>query len=459
MFQDLTPYPGADAGGTPQGWTRRRIKTLLTEIDRRTETGEETLLSLRAKAGLVDHVAMGGKPIDASALVGYKLVRPGELVMNRMRAAIGVFGLAEQDGLVSPDYALFQIGADIEPAYLLALLRTPMMAEQMRLRSRGMGTGESGFLRLYWDAFGAMPVVLPPLNEQQSIVTYLAHAHQRISRAIKYKQVLASHLSEQRQVMINHAVVRGVDSDARLVSSGDRYVGQVPAHWETRRFSRVAEPVQRTGFATENLLSVYLGRGVIPYDEGAKRVHAPSIDLSAYQLVEPGDLVMNNQQAWRGSVGVSGLRGIVSPAYLVATLCESMETSYAGYLFAARPMVDQYVVASKGVGDIQRSVYWPFLRNALVPVPPVAEQRAIAHHLDRALSKTDSALAKVSREIELLEEFRTRLTADVVTGHSDVRGIAATLAPIDLTEVLIEVDGADGSDDYEVALDNGLEDE
>ena len=378
--------------------------------------------------------------------------------MNRMRAATGVFGLAEQEGLVSPDYALYQIGPDADPAFLLALLRVPAMAEQMRLRSRGMGTGESGFLRLYSDAFGAMPVVMPPLREQQEIVRYLAHAHQRINKAIWSKKSLISLLNEQRQVAVNRAVVRGIESTVHLASTGNRFVGSVPSNWSTVRFSRLATPVQRPGFTNEELLSVYLGRGVIRYTEGGKRVHAPSVDLSSYQLVEPGDLVMNNQQAWRGSVGVSGLRGIVSPAYLVARLSESLDPSYARYLFASRPMVDQYVVASKGVGDIQRTIYWPYLRNALVPVPSETEQKAIVAHLDQVVSATDHAISKVSGEISLLEEFRVRLTSDVVAGRADVRELAANCPPIGPTEVFATTDELADVDDDEPAND-GLEDE
>ncbi|MFD1965401.1 restriction endonuclease subunit S [Pseudonocardia alni] len=433
-------------------WQRRRVKTILTEIDRRTTTGTEPLLSLRARAGLVDHLSAGGKPIDPSALVGYKIVRPGELVMNRMRAATGVFGLAEREGLVSPDYALFQLEPDVIPAYILELLRTPAMADQMRLRSRGMGTGESGFLRLYTDAFGAMPLMLPPVEEQQAIVRYLAYANNRINRAANSKRRLNRLLGEQRKTIINRIVLAGTDPGVELMNSGSRFVGSIPAHWDLMRFSQLVRPVQRAGFAHEALLSVYLGKGVIPYNEGGKRVHAPSVDLSAYQLVEPGDLVMNNQQAWRGSVGVSSIRGIVSPAYLVAKLSSQLDSTYARHLFASRPMVDQYVVASKGVGDIQRTLYWPYMRNVLVPVPPMSEQRKIVTRLEQAVTSTDHSVARVSREIALLEEFRTRLTSDVVTGRIDVREIAATLPPVDVVDVSPAVEEIDEADDDESAV-------
>ena len=92
MIADLKPYPAYKDSGVPwlgpvpEHWEVRRGKAL-REVDDRTHTGAETLLSLRMHRGLVGHLAAGGKPIPHDALVGYKRTRPGEIVMNRMRAA------------------------------------------------------------------------------------------------------------------------------------------------------------------------------------------------------------------------------------------------------------------------------------------------------------------------------------------------------------------------------------
>lgn len=114
MIADLKPYPDYKDSGlswlgqVPGHWEVRRIKTALREVDRRSSAGMEPLLSLRMQAGLVDRHALGGKPIPPSALIGYKRVLPGEIVINRMRASAGLFAAATSDGLVSPDYAIFR---------------------------------------------------------------------------------------------------------------------------------------------------------------------------------------------------------------------------------------------------------------------------------------------------------------------------------------------------------------
>lgn len=188
-----------------------------------------------------------------------------------------------------------------------------------------------------------------------------------------------------------------------------------PVHWRALDFWTVARGVSDTGVPQEGLLSVYLDRGVIPYSEGGGLVHKPSESLDGYQLVLPGDFVLNNQQAWRGSVGVSNHRGIVSPAYLVFRLSPSLDPEFANYQFRDKRFVDQMMLCSQGVGDIQRQIKWPLLRKAKVFVPPREDQQAIVIHLNRATARIDALITKKTRFIELLREKRQALIAHAVT--------------------------------------------
>ena len=104
---------------------------------------------------------------------------------------------------------------------------------------------------------------------------------------------------------------------------GGGLIDEVPAHWGISPLCSKATLKSITDRVDEELLSVYLDKGVIRFqDVESKRTNVTSLDLSKYQLVEVGDFVLNNQQAWRGSVGVSDYQGIVSPAYLILKLSE-----------------------------------------------------------------------------------------------------------------------------------------
>jgi len=280
------------------------------------------------------------------------------------------------------------------------------------------------------------------------IVRYLDHAELRIAKAIDGKTDLLTKLLEMRRAK----VAAGILGSGAGVRVHDGLPFEVPKSWSIEPFWAVAPEVSVSGHAEKELLSVYLDRGVIRYSESGGQVHKPSLDLSAYQLVRPHDLVLNNQQAWRGSVGVSRHEGIISPAYVVCRLDDRFDTDFANLLFASPVMVSQFELASRGVGSIQRQLHRPSLRVLRVPIPPRSEQGRIASQLISETRGIDAAAESLREEIALLKEYRTRLISDVVTGKIDVREEAAKLPDIDPAELAaVLAGGGAGSDEEEVA--------
>lgn len=199
-------------------------------------------------------------------------------------------------------------------------------------------------------------------------------------------------------------------------NSGIEWLGEIPEHWEVKPFCAIFKIKSVTNHINYELLSVYLDRGVIKFNEAIeKRTNVTSTDLSKYQLVEVGDFVLNNQQAWRGSVGVSSHKGIISPAYIVLCSDNILNKNYANYLFRDRSMVVNYLISSKGVGTIQRNLYWAELKRKMTILPPLAEQTAIANFLDTKCEQIDRAVAQKERVIELLNERRQTVIQRAVT--------------------------------------------
>jgi type I restriction enzyme S subunit len=206
----------------------------------------------------------------------------------------------------------------------------------------------------------------------------------------------------------------------KMKDSGVPWLGAVPEHWEALPLGAVARPRKVTNVGYRELLSVYLGRGVIPFSAvDQKRTNPTSDDLSKYQAVEPGDFVLNNQQAWRGSVGVSRYSGIVSPAYLVLILGERLDREFADRLLSSRVMIAQYLVCSKGVGSIQRNLYWPHLRRVSALVPPIEEQGATVRFLDHADRRVRRYIRTNQNLIKLLEEQKQAIIHWAVTRGLD----------------------------------------
>ncbi len=203
-------------------------------------------------------------------------------------------------------------------------------------------------------------------------------------------------------------------------NSGIEWLGDIPKHWDIYDFWIISKVKSLTSDKPETLLSVYLDRGVIPHSEGGGLVHKPSDSLEKYQLVEEGDFVMNNQQAWRGSVGVSNYRGLVSPAYLVFSLNKNLvNQDFAKYLLRDKVYVEQFMLCSLSVGTIQRQIKWPHLRKMKVALPPLPEQMDIFSSLEREVKRIDTLIKKKNRFIDLLHERRKSLITQAVTKGLD----------------------------------------
>jgi type I restriction enzyme S subunit len=210
-------------GDIPQHWEVRRIKYLLHEVDERSTTGSEPLLSMRRNHGLVIFSEHFTRPPQAATLVGFKIVRPGQFVVNRMQAGNGVIFASTLTGLVSPDYAVFDPIADANVEFLGELFRSRKVRAKFRAESKGLGTGSSGFLRLYNDRLGAIHVSLPPPEEQCLILRGLADELSGVNNAISRLEREIELLREYRTRLVADVVTGKLDvreAAARLPEDG-----------------------------------------------------------------------------------------------------------------------------------------------------------------------------------------------------------------------------------------------
>jgi len=193
-------------GQVPKHWRVERSKWLFKERDERSTTGEEVLLSLRMEVGLVRHNDVSEKLTRSEELIGYKKTSPGEIVVNRMRASSGLVSITPEEGLVSPDYAVFQASPEADQKYFVHLFKTELLQALFRSESTGLGTGESGFLRLYSESFLAFWFPLPPLAEQRAIVAHIASATAKLDGLRAAAERTIALLKERRAALIAAAV-------------------------------------------------------------------------------------------------------------------------------------------------------------------------------------------------------------------------------------------------------------
>ncbi len=148
-----------------------------------------------------------------------------------------------------------------------------------------------------------------------------------------------------------------------------------------------------------------------------------------YKLCRPGDIVINTMWAFMAALGVAGQNGLVSPSYGVYRPldAERLNHDYIDCLLRTEAYRTNYLTRSTGITSSRLRLYpESFLAIPLV-CPPSIEQDTIVEHLERATAATNAAITRARRQIELVQEYRTRLIADVVTGNLDVREAAAQL--------------------------------
>jgi type I restriction enzyme S subunit len=172
------------------------------------------------------------------------------------------------------------------------------------------------------------------------------------------------------------------------------------------------------------LLSVNLPSGVVPRAEDSGRP-AASEDLSGYQHVVPGDLVMNQLGKPHGALGVSLHEGIISPAYFVATISPSVDARFLHHLLRTRLYISEYERRGKYMPPNQFDISWDQFRQIELLLPPHADQRAIADFLDRETARNDAITVTLERQIVLLGERRQALITASVTGELEIPGVAA----------------------------------
>jgi len=190
-------------GQIPAHWEVKRNKHMFVEINQRSAKGTEQHLSMSQKLGLVP-ANLVEKALVSESYEGAKLVQPGDLVLNRLKAHLAVFSIAQMEGLVSPDYSVFHPfvkGASSQ--YYEALFKTSMFLGEFRLRVRGI---VEGFYRLYTDSFMDIPLLIPPQAEQDDIVAHLDQLAIKFDAAVSIKQDQIAALKEYKTSLINAAV-------------------------------------------------------------------------------------------------------------------------------------------------------------------------------------------------------------------------------------------------------------
>ncbi|MCH9758367.1 MAG: restriction endonuclease subunit S [Proteobacteria bacterium] len=445
MIAEIKPYPrminsGVEwLGDVPAHWELPRIKTILCE---RSEKGfpDKPLLAATQTKGVVRKDQYENRTVLAlKDLHLLKLVEVGDFVIS-LRSFQGGIEFARVQGIISPAYTVLFSSNQRNHGFLAQLFKSKPYIENLGFYVTGIREGQN----VDYEKLRRSRLPLPPLPEQTAIVKYLDYVDKRVQRLVQIKRKLIALLTEQKKAIIHHAVTRGLDPDVPLKDSGVEWLGEVPAHWEVRRIRTIAEMrVSNVDKHTKegeqpvrlcNYVDVYKNDYI---NKRMKFMHATATynEIERFMLEIDDVLITKDSEAW-DDIGVPALVTEVAEdlisGYHLAILKPFQDKLKGGYLLRAlqsKGLAYQFHVEAKGV--TRYGLSHSGIKSAWMPLPPLPEQTAIVEYLEKTTANIDSTISRANHEIKLLNEYQTRLIADVVTGKLDVRDAAASLPEVD----------------------------
>lgn len=505
MTDTLQPYPEyKDSGQTwlgsvPCHWPVLPNRAIFDEVKDR-EHPEEEMLSVTITRGIVRQKALlaDSSKKDSSNLnkSAYKLVQPRDIAYNKMRAWQGAIAASELRGIISPAYVVMRLREDANlPRYFHHLYRTPLFAKEAERWSYGI-TSDMWSLRP--EHFKVIYTPLPPPDEQAAIMRFLDHANGRIERAIRAKRKIITLLTEQKQAIIASLVtgkceerrVKGEEgrvkgevrrvkgeggSDLSLFTprpshfmkpSGIPWLGDIPNHWNVYKIKHCVTPIEQGWSpqcdgqqAHENEWGV-LKVGCVNKDsfnpeQNKKLPEYLKADVSLE--IHEGDILVSRANTRE----LLGLAAVADKPRSKLLLCDKLfrfrtrpECANAKFMVLAlrsKPSRVQIESSTNGASSSMQNIGQGVIKNLQLSMPDVSEQERIVAYLKEELGPLTTAISNFEREITLLREYRTRLTADVVTGKLDVRTAAVSIPDPEPVESVPSFfpDDPDASDDTE----------
>ena len=433
----MKPYSSYKPSGIPwlapipTHWETKRAKRLLRKMERPQRESDKVVTCFRdGTVTLRENRRIEGFT-ESLQEIGYQGIREGDLVVHNMDAFAGAVGVSDSDGKGTPVYSVCAMTPDANAHYYAATLREMARSQWITALATGIRERSTDFR---YATLAQQTLPFPPPDEQATIVRYLDHTDELVSDYISAKERLIALLEDQRQAVIHQAVTQGLDPNVQLKPSGVAWLGNVPSHWEVRRLKQLCS--QSALYGANIPATQYKEDGVRFLrttditDEGHLKqggVFLPKELVRDYLLNDKDILISRSGTVGRSFLYQSTLHGPCAYAgYLVRFVPNELVLSEYIFQFTKTQAFHEFLrvmAISSTIENVNADKY----ANAQIPLPTLPEQQAITGYVEQTTDSIDYAIARTRRQIDLINEYRTRLITDVVTGQLDVRDAAVEL--------------------------------
>ena len=407
-------------GEIPSHWEVKRLASYFTERRVKVSDKEYEPLSV-TKLGVFPQWENVAKTNDGD---NRKLVKKGDFVINSRSDRKGSSGVSDRDGSVSLINIVLQPRNTIRADFSNYLLKSYKFIEEYYRNGRGI---VADLWTTRYDEMKMIKLAVPPLDEQSAIATYLDTATAKIDAAIAQQQKMIDLLNERKQIIINRAVTKGLNPNAKMKDSGVEWIGEVLEEWEVRRLKHLVKANLMYGAnesAESEVESYPRYIRITDIDEDGKLRpdtfrSLPPAKAEPY-LLKKGDLLFARSGATAGKTYLfnENIKACFAGYLIKASLKETLLPEYLNYYTKSGIYANwkKSIFIQATIPNIGAEKY----ANLQITLPSIKEQEDIVKHLDVETGKINQVVRNCEKQISLLQERKQIIINEVVTGKVKV---------------------------------------
>ena len=407
-------------GEIPSHWEMIRLGSKFIERKEKVSDKDFKPLSV-TKTGVVPQLDNAAKTDDGD---NRKLVRKDDFVINSRSDRKGSSGLSKFEGSVSLINIVLK-PLDINLEYSNFMLKCNGFIEEFY--RNGHGIVADLWTTRFWDMKSIM-LPIPPKDEQEKIALYLDEKIAKIDASISGKEKFIELLKEQKQIIINDAVTKGLNKNAKFKNSGVEWLGQIPSHWEVVRLGSLGifskgNGISRNELVADGIPAILYGDIYTKYNYQAieiKNFISTETSLKAVKISE-NDILLTGSGETKDDIGkcvvFKGKKAFAGGDIIIFKQDKNNSTFLAYSLNSSYSIIQKTIMAK---GEIIVHIYSSMLKELLLPLPPKSEQEKIVEYIENKISKIDKLLNLEQECIKSLKEYKASLIDSVVTGKVKV---------------------------------------
>ncbi len=432
LKNSFTPYPeyrdsGIEwVGKIPKEWNILKFKSLFIASDERVEDDRsvEQILSVSGYRGIEKKniKSMDGQ-MPSEDISAYRIVRPGQLVVNTMWLNYTGLGVSDFTGYVSPAYRSYYIASSMHPKFVHSLLRSIPYVQKYSSLLYGIRPNS---LQVKPADFEKIEVVVPSFETQKKIAEYLDEKTALIDQIIEKKKKLIALLREKRTAVINNAVTKGLDPSVELVHSGIEWIDKIPKGWQVFKIKYLFYFRAGDGFPDDLQGN---DEGEVPFmkvsDINGEKLYISmannyvsfkTVRERSWHLIAPGSILMAKIGAalTRNHRKINTVPVCIDNNMMAMTPKSILDKEFGYWLLRMINMTDYQNISSVP------SINMDYLKNTYRILPSIEIQSKIASYLENEVMKYTDLINKMGQSIEAIKEFKSSLISNVVTGKVKV---------------------------------------